>query len=89
MKSLARDAGTELAEKYVPQIPLKIVCRRFNLNLKTLTIYEFWRTVARMGGFLNRKSDGEPGWQTLWLGWLRLLDMIEGAEAFTHDQEFD
>ena len=28
--------------------------------------------VARLGGFLGRKSDGEPGWQTLWQGWMRV-----------------
>ena len=29
---------------------------------------------AMLGGFIGRKSDGEPGWQTLWRGWIRLLD---------------
>ena len=40
-----------------------------------LTLREFWRAVARLGGFLARKSDGEPGWQTLWRGWLKLQDL--------------
>ena len=31
--------------------------------------------VATLGGFLGRKSDGEPGTQTLWLG-LQCLDTI-------------
>lgn len=26
------------------------------------------RLVARLGGFLGRKSDGEPGVKTIWLG---------------------
>jgi hypothetical protein len=30
--------------------------------------YEFWREVAKLGGFLARRRDGEPGWQTLWRG---------------------
>lgn len=29
-------------------------------------------------GFLGRKSDGNPGWQTIWKGWLRIQDMLEG-----------
>jgi hypothetical protein len=37
------------------------------------------RAVARVGGFIGRKSDGEPGWQTIWRGWQRLLWMCEGA----------
>lgn len=82
LRNVARDAGQELAKKYVPEIPMTIVCHRFELNRDSLTIYEFWRAVSRIGGFLCRKSDGEPGWQTLWSGWLQLLNMIEGASAF-------
>ena len=34
--------------------------------------------VARMGGFLARKRDGDPGWLTIWRGWQRLMLMVEG-----------
>jgi len=40
-----------------------------------LTMREFWRAVARLGGFLGRKSDGNPGWQTIWRGWQKLQDL--------------
>jgi len=36
--------------------------------------------VARLGGFLARKHDGLPGWQTIWRGWHKLLCMSEGVE---------
>ena len=36
------------------------------------------RAIARLGGFLARTGDGEPGWQTIWRGWQRLLAMVEG-----------
>lgn len=36
--------------------------------------------VARLGGFLARKHDGLPGWQTIWRGWYILLWMTEGFE---------
>lgn len=36
--------------------------------------------VARMGGFLARKQDGMPGWQTIWRGWSKLMCMCEGLE---------
>lgn len=29
---------------------------------------EVLRLIARLGGFLGRKSDGEPGVKTIWLG---------------------
>jgi len=35
---------------------------------KPPTLREAIRIVAVLGGFLGRKSDGEPGTQTLWLG---------------------
>lgn len=35
--------------------------------------------LARLGGFLARKRDGLPGWQTIWRGWQRLQWMCEGA----------
>ncbi len=33
------------------------------------------RMVGSLGGFLGRKSDGEPGTKTLWLGLERLDDI--------------
>ena len=38
--------------------------------------------TARLGGFIGRKSDGMPGWQTIWRGWQRLMWMAEGVETF-------
>jgi len=38
------------------------------------------RLVAKLGGFLGRNGDGEPGAQTLWLG-LQRLDDIRAAWA--------
>jgi len=35
--------------------------------------------TATLGGFLARKHDGMPGWQTIWRGWQRLMWMCEGA----------
>jgi hypothetical protein len=42
---------------------------------------EYLRAVAKLGGFLARKSDGHPGWITLWLGYARLCDMRLGFRA--------
>jgi hypothetical protein len=39
---------------------------------------EVIRLVARLGGFLARKGDGEPGVKTLWLGLQRVLDFAMG-----------
>lgn len=36
--------------------------------------------IGRLGGFMGRKSDGEPGIITLWRGYQRLQDMVNGFE---------
>ena len=36
--------------------------------------------IARLGGFIARKSDGLPGWITLWRGWKKLRLMLEGYD---------
>ena len=33
-----------------------------------LTVRDAVRTLAKLGGFIGRKSEGEPGTQTLWRG---------------------
>jgi hypothetical protein len=41
---------------------------------------EVVRLVARLGGFLARKGDGEPGAKTLWLGLQRVMDFAAGLK---------
>lgn len=45
-----------------------------------LTVRQFMHAVAKLGGFLGRKGDGEPGWRTLWRGWLELTLIHAGYE---------
>ena len=42
-----------------------------------LTVYEFFRGLAMCGGFMGRKNDGDPGWQTVWSGYETLHEQIE------------
>lgn len=44
------------------------------------TIREVIRQIAMLGGFLGRKSDGEPGVKTLWLGFQRVRGFVDGVE---------
>lgn len=46
-----------------------------------MSVLQFITEVAKLGGFQARKSDGPPGWQTLWRGWEKLQLMVEGAIA--------
>ena len=40
------------------------------------------RWIAQLGGFLGRKSDGQPGVKVLWRGWRRLIDISETWSLF-------
>lgn len=37
-------------------------------------------TIARLGGFLARKSDGSPGWITIWRGLRQLMWCVHGYD---------
>ena len=41
------------------------------------TVHQAIRWIAKLGGFLGRKSDGEPGLTTIWRGWQRLRDIAD------------
>jgi hypothetical protein len=41
--------------------------------------------IARLGGFIGRRSDGLPGWQTIWRGWQRLMIMVDGIHTLAPD----
>jgi len=40
------------------------------------TLQQAVRSIAKLGGFVGRKSDGDPGVKTLWRGWQRLQDIV-------------
>lgn len=48
---------------------------------KPPTLGEMIRMVASFGGFLNRKGDGFPGPQTMWIGLQRSRDFVMVLEA--------
>jgi len=48
---------------------------------KPPSVREVIRRIAGLGGFIGRRGDGEPGVKTLWLGWQRVRDFVEGMEC--------
>ena len=76
------------AVRHLPDLPavalieplqIEVLARRRHLDAATLTVPQFWQAVARLGGYQGRKSDGPPGWRTLWKGYRYLCDLTEGA----------
>ena len=77
MRERCRLLPTTPVEEKVPKYWIILIERYLMVKLKT--VRDFWRSLARLGGFIGRKSDGEPGWQTIWKGYKRLQDMMLGA----------
>ena len=50
---------------------------RPKLITTNLTVYEFFRELAKLGGFLGRKGDGEPGWHTIWRGYKKMQAALD------------
>jgi hypothetical protein len=65
----------------VPAVLIKVVALHREQDPATFTPRQFWRAVARKGGFIGRKGDGRPGWKTIWSGWYDYLQMAEYAQA--------
>ena len=70
------------AEEVAPArwVQMLRVVRRWPAG-RMLTLRDFVRQLAGLGGHLGRKGDGEPGWITLWRGYEKLLLLLRGAEA--------
>jgi hypothetical protein len=82
LKYLIKEEDSRLAKEMIPEDLIGIISRRYQLDKSKLTMKEFWRSVAKLGGFIGRKNDGTPGWQTLWKGWVKLLTMQLALEDF-------
>lgn len=76
LKTLARTAPQTPADRVVPRVWLEML--RSLRHKPILTVRDFYRHLAGLGGFLMRKGDGEPGWITLWRGTEKLLAAIRG-----------
>ena len=76
-----RDPDTAATE-YVRVEDVWLVQAYYKLPFGRLSIGQFLRYIAQMGGFLNRKSDGNPGWQSLWEGWKFFMGLKEGIGLY-------
>lgn len=80
-KFLARSQpeGLEAVTSLGPEVT-KLLELRFGKPKGGWTNQTLLVAVARVGGFIGRKNDGMPGWQTIWRGWQRLIWMCAGLE---------
>jgi len=60
--------------------PLELEVLQLKARGKLRTVSEVVLALGRLGGHLNRRSDGRPGWQTLWRGMNTLRGLVEGVQ---------
>ena len=80
----ADDATTRPAVDVVPQEVVQTlhIWRHPDKELPAnWSIRDFTLALGRLGGHQNRKSDGMPGWITLWRGYERLAIMLDFRKA--------
>lgn len=81
LKMVARQHPECPAAKVVPADWLTALPKLTKQRKPIQTVRDFFRSLAGLGGFLGRKGDGEPGWQTIWGGLETLLLCLRGAAA--------
>lgn len=79
LRQTAQTAPDTPATEVVSPHVIYVVTQLAKLPQIIMTARDLWRTIASFGGYLNRKSDGPPGWQTLWKGWLYVQTVLEGV----------
>lgn len=80
LKFAARSEPSPPASDTVPRDWIAVLKRMRNITRPIETARDFLREVAKLGGFLGRKSDGEPGWITIWRGLNKLLQCLRGIK---------
>ena len=80
LRDYARNMPHISAKEVIEPLKVNLLLKYNDIRKDDITVYEYYREVAKIGGFLGRKSDGEPGWQTLWKGEVELTLMLMGAK---------
>ena len=80
----AKDADITPATNLLPPFFVAVLAGwRYKDPKRPMSVLECTMALARLGGHLNRKHDGFPGWLTLWRGWETLRLMIQGIQAIS------
>jgi hypothetical protein len=58
---------------------LEVAVLRTPSSRPITTVQDVALAIGRLGGHLNRRRDGMPGWQTLWRGMEKLSLLVEGV----------
>jgi hypothetical protein len=74
----ASQPDTPLAPEAIHPTALAILEKKFGAPAAGWTNLTIVVAIARLGGFKARKGDGSPGWISIWRGWHKLTNMVQG-----------
>lgn len=83
MKNDARLTPQRPARQCVPKELVQTLSKLINIPMSKIGVRKFVHEVVKRGGFIGRKSDGEPGYLTLWRGWQELMLIHTGYQLAT------
>lgn len=81
LKFAARTDPSPPANDTIPPDWIEALKQVRNIQRPIETAKDFLREVAKLGGFLGRKSDGDPGWITIWRGFNKLILCLRGVQG--------
>ena len=79
IRTISEEEPDRPAVEIVPRKWVKVLSKVRKRASEEMTIHEFVRHIGGLGGHLGRKSDGHPGWITLWRGLEKLLLILRGT----------
>ena len=80
LRSTARQTPERPAEEVVPRHWVTVLSALRGRPI--VTVRDFFRQLAGLGGHMLRKCDGEPGWITLWRGFEKLHLALRAIDAY-------
>lgn len=81
LRSESRHNPDRSVKGVVPAVWVNML-RSLRKNRPINTVRQFYRQLAGLGGHMLRKSDGDPGWITIWRGFKKLCMAINTMRAY-------
>lgn len=79
LRTLARQQPERPAQEVLPSEVVQVVALKTGGEAVGMTVEQCVKRIAQLGGYQGRRSDGPPGWKTLWHGWLKIQTLLEGV----------
>lgn len=83
LRTLARQQPERSAAEVLPAEVVQVVALKTGGEAASMTVEQCVKRIAQLGGYQGRRSDGPPGWKTLWHGWLKIQTLLEGVHLAT------